>query len=182
MTVIVTTSRRPSRRSRSLVKDLVSIIPGAYRLTRGRKSRSDLAREALAVGADRVVVIGERKGNPGVIRVYEPLADPPALREIAVFIIVGVKLAREAGAVRPVPPRYLLVKTSGDPVAVRFGEVFSRAFQARVYREDLEGESVVAEIEGLESLASLSFKQAGRLVGPVLKLSRVIVGSGGLRG
>ncbi|MDM7275107.1 MAG: hypothetical protein P3X22_003155 [Thermoprotei archaeon] len=178
MAVLVTTSRRPGRRSRSLVKDLVSVIPGAFRVTRGRRSLSDLAREALSVGADRVVVVGERRGNPGVIRVYEPLSGPPALREVAVFIVVGVKLAREAGAVGVVRPKYLLVKVGGDPVAGEVGEVFLRVFNARVYREDLEGESVVAEMEGLGGVVFVSFKQGGRLVGPVLKISRVIVGCG----
>ncbi|MFN4045755.1 MAG: hypothetical protein ACK4H7_00240 [Acidilobaceae archaeon] len=182
MTVIVTTSRRPSRRSRSLVKDLASVMPGALRLTRGHKSLSDLAKEALFVGADRVIVICERRGNPGVIRVYEPLASPPALGEKAVFIVAGVRLAREAGAGRAVRPRYLLVKASGGPKAEEFGEVFMSAFHARVYREDLEGESVVAEIECSGDIISLSFKQAGRLVGPILKFSRVIIGHGRARG
>ncbi len=170
--IIVTTSRRPSPRSRSLVKDLVSVLPGGVRLTRGHMSHVDLAREALLIGADRVVVIGERKGNPGVMRVYEPTRGLE-LKHIVTMVILGVKLSREAGASKPVNPRFLVIETDGSAISEEFSEAFIRAFHAKLRPPSNTRAYVTAKLEGLtEDSVKLSFYWRGELSGPQLRLRR----------
>lgn len=170
--IIITTSRRPRPRSRSLVKDLVSVIPGSIRLTRGHSSYEDLAREAIRLNADRIVVIGERKGNPGIIRVYEPTRELK-LVNIVTFIVLGVKLAREARSSKPQEPKALLVETDGSEVADEFAEAMIRAFHAKLKVEDRTDDSVIAYIKTLsEDSVRLEFYWRGRIAGPLLKLRK----------
>lgn len=170
--VIVTTSRKPSPRSRSFVKDLVSVLPGGVRLTRGHRSHVDLAWEALRVNANRVVIVGEWKGNPGVMRVYEPL-EGFKLKHLVTMVILGVKLAREAGASKPVSPRLLVVEADGSSISEEFSEALVRAFHAKLKAPSDVKDYVVARLEGLsEDTVKLSFHWKGALVGPQLKLRK----------
>ena len=179
--ILITTSRRPSPRVRSFVKDLVLVIPGAVRLTRGHLSMRDLAVEAQLVGADRVVVVGEKRGNPGIIRVYKVSGD--SLVNIASFIVKGVALSRETGAGQPSKgtPLRLVVDTDGSPVADEFADAFVVAFHARVFEDPRPGD-VLARITGLdERTVRVEFYQSDRRVGPRLKLGKpaVMVKEGG---
>jgi U3 small nucleolar ribonucleoprotein protein IMP4 len=170
--IIVTTSRRPSPRSRSFVKDLVSVLPGGVRLTRGHSSYADLAREALRVGADRVVIIGEWKGNPGVVRVYEPTRDLE-LKHIVAMVVLGVKLARESGASKPVNPRFLVVEADGSAIAEEFSEALVRAFHARLRAPGDVRDCVIARLEGLTvDTVRLTFYWRGALAGPQVRLRK----------
>ena len=179
--ILITTSRRPSPRVRSFVKDLVLVIPGAVRLTRGHLSMRDLAVEAQLVGADRVVVVGEKRGNPGIIRVYKVSGD--SLVNIVSFIVKGVALSRETGAGQPSKgtPLRLVVDTDGSPVADEFADAFVVAFHARVFEDPRPGD-VLARITGLdERTVRVEFYQSDRRVGPRLKLGKpaVMVKEGG---
>lgn len=170
--IIITTSRRPRPRSRTLVKDLVSVIPGCIRVTRGHSSYVDLAREALRLEVDRVVIIGERRGNPGIIRVYEPTSDMK-LRNIVTFLIIGVKLSREARTSKPINPTILLVEPDGSSVAEEFSEALIRAFHAKLMSSGDLRDVVIAKLERLsEDSVLLTFHWRGRQVGPILKLRK----------
>ncbi len=94
-TLIITTSRRPSPRTRSLVKDLVDVIPGAVRLTRGHMSMEELAIEAKIRGAHRILVIASRQGNPSLLRFYG--ISGGSVENTSSLLIKGVTLARETG-------------------------------------------------------------------------------------
>ncbi len=166
--ILITTSRRPSPRVRSLVKDLAATIPGGIRFTRGHYSMEELAREALLLGADRIVVIGEKRGNPGIIRVYD-FDDNLSTRNIVSFIVRGVALSRELG--RPLPGKAeppLLVRAEPG-VAEEFAEAFMIAFHARI-----RGDGVItAVIKGLdEDSVEVDFMWRDRLAGPRLRLGR----------
>lgn len=168
MGVVITTSRRPSPRTRSFIKDLVSVVPGSVRVTRGHMSMEELAREAVIRGADRVVVVGERRGNPGIIRVYR--VEPGLrLRNTVSFIVRGVTLSREAGNGQPGLRRALLVESDGSEIADEVAEAFIIGFGARVGGP--RG-SIVASIRGAGDEALVEFSWRGRSVGPRIRLAR----------
>ncbi|MEM1927352.1 MAG: hypothetical protein QXS85_01250 [Acidilobaceae archaeon] len=170
--IVVTTSRRPSRRSRSLVKDLVSVLPSATRFTRGHASMEDLARLALALSASRVVVVSERKGNPGFIRVYVPRAEPLSLELLSVFSLRGVKLAREVGSRAPSRPRALYVASDGSEASDRVAEELIKAFHAKLLVDEAPRDSIIASVSAHGSdLCLVRFFYGGRQVGPELRLS-----------
>lgn len=168
---LVTSSRRPTPRIRSLVKDLAGILPGAEKFTRGHYSMRELASEALLRGASRVIIVGGRKGNPSIIRVYEVRSG--GLDNIVTFIVKGVALSRELR--RPLPkekPTGMIVETDGDPVSDEFADAFIEAFSARVFEEPRQGDIVaVINVEG-DNKVRVEYMFRGRLVGPRLKLAK----------
>jgi len=96
--LLVTTSRRPSPRTRSFIKDLVSIIPSASKINRGHKSLVELAIEANRLGYQYILIVSDCGGNPSSIAIYEVAEDTSghlALKNLAVIKVRGVKLSRE---------------------------------------------------------------------------------------
>ena len=150
------------------MKDLASTIPDAARLTRGHMSMRELSAEALLQGADRVVIVGEKRGNPGIIRVYKPADE--GLVNIVSFIVKGVALSRELGRGLPSSRGRLIVETDGSDLVDEFADAFIIAFHARVMEEPRAGD-VVARIEAIgEGVVRVEFSWSGRLVGPRIKL------------
>jgi rRNA maturation protein Rpf1 len=82
MTLLITTSREPIRRIRTLGHDLNRVISGSQWINRGRLNHEGVIAEAIALGADRVMFLERWKGAPGKIefhllrpedRVYYPV-------------------------------------------------------------------------------------------------------------
>ncbi len=166
--IIITTSRRPSPRTRSLVKDLVGVIPGAVRLTRGHLTYQELSIEATTLGADRVVIVGEKRGNPSIMRIYEP-EPPEGLNNIVTLIIKGVKLAREAGVPNRAKARILRVEHDGGEDAMEVAEALVRGLHAKL--TPTRGPSVVAKLESRgDKEVLLTFTSNGSQVGPTLRI------------
>jgi rRNA maturation protein Rpf1 len=66
--ILVTTSRKPSPRTRSFSRDIAKALRASY-LTRGKANLEQVF--ALVPGEeDRLVMIKERRGNPSLIEVY----------------------------------------------------------------------------------------------------------------
>jgi U3 small nucleolar ribonucleoprotein protein IMP4 len=182
--ILVTTSHRPSQRVRSFVKDLASVLPNAVRRNRGKATMRDLYYEAVSIGANRVVIVGGRKGNPGVISVYEP-AEPPEeeLRLLARLSLAGVRLSRETpGAQRSYGARSLgvHVESSSDELSM-LGDLLIRLFNARLIL-DLERAHRVVDVVAVvrpggapDAVAEVTFLCAGsgRQCGPTLRLKGV---------
>ncbi|MCE4599574.1 MAG: hypothetical protein F7C81_05195 [Desulfurococcales archaeon] len=167
--IIITTSRRPSPRTRSLVKDLVRVIPSATRITRGHLTMEELARDAILLGANRVAIIGERRGNPSIIRFYEPRTSPLSLGNIATILIRGVTLAREAGNTYP-PANIKILSVQPDPTDLteELAEALLVALNARIGDKG----DVVAKLEYRNGEALLYFTYKGRSVGPRLRVAK----------
>lgn len=70
MSFFLTTSHKPSKRTRTFVNELSSIIPRARRDNRGKKSLEQLFMLARELGTGRVLIIAESHGNPGKISGY----------------------------------------------------------------------------------------------------------------
>ena len=176
--IIFTTTRRPSPRTRSLLKDLVDTIPGAIRLTRGHASMEELWVEARSQGAQRVAVIASRRGNPSLIRFYSVAGS--GLGHIASLRINGVSLAREYGAPSPsgaskrASDMMVYLGSEGE-VAASVAEILVNALGASVaLRPEAGPERVVAVVAPSRKSsgeASLYFLHAGRQVGPRLRVA-----------
>ncbi|RLG53207.1 MAG: hypothetical protein DRN96_00630 [Thermoproteota archaeon] len=94
--ILITTSRRPTQRIRSFIKDLARSIPNAVKRNRGKASTEDLCIEAVARGLPRVLIVERWKGNPGMLRFI--LAAPRLCEQIRIaFILKGITLSREIG-------------------------------------------------------------------------------------
>jgi len=172
--ILVTTSRAPSPRTRSLVKDLTLVLPRSERITRGHLTLEELAAIARSRGARRVVIVGERRGNPSIIRVYTPTSppEPPGLVNIVTFKVAGVSLSRERGGASGRPPQVLLVESDdgSDDVA----DAFVLAFLARLRGAAPAPGVVIARLSSKPSgevVADFRLPD-GRPVGPRLRIVR----------
>jgi len=149
MRVIVTTSRRPTQRIRSFLKDFSSIFPQVIRLNRGKTTLVDLASYAVEIGAERIIVITSKRGNPSSIITYA--VDVNAnLTKLHRIIISGVKLSREYGG-NPCPrPSKICVDISSikSELQEKLAEVLAKdlGFEPITSINDAPPRSIVAVI------------------------------------
>ena len=97
--VIITTSREPSRRTRSFIKDIACLAPWIIRLTRGKLTFKELVEYAIGENASTLAIVCERRANPSIIRVYDltqPIENGLPLHVYTLFL-KGVTLSREKG-------------------------------------------------------------------------------------
>ncbi|MEM2206771.1 MAG: Brix domain-containing protein [Sulfolobales archaeon] len=100
MTLLVTTSRNPSRRTRSFVKDLTSVIKGLVRINRGKKTLNDLLNLMRVYDSQGLVVVFEKKGNPSALNYY--VLTDGRLERVMMIKLASIKLLREIrGAQKP---------------------------------------------------------------------------------
>ncbi len=181
--IIVTTSHRPSQRARSFVKELASVLPYAIKLNRGKATIQDLYYEAYSYGAERVIIVGLKKGNPGVLRVYKP-GEPPdeTLQLIATISLSGVRLRRETpGSQRIFQTRRLALDASRvySEEASQVIDTLAYSMLAKILvnpdEDTLLNYDVVAIAEEQKNLLELSFlcTRTKRVCGPTLRIQAV---------
>ncbi len=81
--MIITTSRKPSQKTRSFVNDLARVF-NIKVLNRGKTSLKSILEEY-----DKLIVVGEYKGNPGKIKLYN------TDKNTIISMLVSTKLQRE---------------------------------------------------------------------------------------
>ncbi len=64
--MLITTSRKPSQRTRSFCKSLVRVLNSSY-INRGKMSIRDVLIKSSEIGYDKIAVVSEMKGNPNRI-------------------------------------------------------------------------------------------------------------------
>jgi len=92
--ILITTSRDPTRRIRTLCNDLTCSIPNAVRVNRGKMNLEGIAEKAIELDANEVIIINRWKGGPGKIELFQASSEgltpgPPLL------YVRGVRLRRE---------------------------------------------------------------------------------------
>jgi len=65
--MLISTSRRPSTRTRSFVKELLGVIPLSFQVTRGKKSIEELIDIAILKGCRRLMIVESKDGNPSAL-------------------------------------------------------------------------------------------------------------------
>jgi len=108
MVLIITTSRNPSRRSRSFIKDLVAVVPTYIRVNRGKKTLDDLINIMYAYNSNGVLILYERKGNPSALVYYVNIGNK--LQKKLLIKLSSIKLCREVkGFQKPIKVKYLFI-------------------------------------------------------------------------
>ncbi|GEM_PF-472627 len=93
--MLITTSRKPSRRSRTLGRDLARVLGGKY-ITRGKGNLERIVSLARNAGHTRVVLIYDIHGNPGKLESIIVEEDSWSWHPLIVNLS-GVRLQREFG-------------------------------------------------------------------------------------
>ncbi|KPV64305.1 MAG: putative Brix domain-containing ribosomal biogenesis protein [Candidatus Bathyarchaeota archaeon BA2] len=95
--ILLTTSRRPTRRIRTLCHDLARSIPNVVRINRGKLNLDGIAERALELKADRVIVVDRWKGGPGKINLFR--VEAAGLTSVhPLMYVAGIRLQREIEA------------------------------------------------------------------------------------
>ncbi len=91
--MLITTSRKPSRRSRTLGRDLARVIRGKY-VTRGKGSLDELVSFSRRQGHTRVIFVYDIHGNPGKLEGLVVEEDSWRWHPL-IINLKGVRLQRE---------------------------------------------------------------------------------------
>lgn len=92
--ILLTTSRRPVKNTRTFCKDLSNTFPNVVRINRGKLSLDGVAEKALELDAEKAIIIGKWRGDSGKIQFFRTSAKgldviPPLI------YIKGTKLRRD---------------------------------------------------------------------------------------
>lgn len=177
---LITTSREPSPRTRSLVKDLAALSSGMVRATRGKQTFKELLARAFHLGAKTIIIVGEKRGNPSIIRIYdiEPIwVQRPPLHTFTIFLR-GVALSREARSglpSRPVDRIYVIAESFHSETERTLSLALAKMFSATIVspRSKRNGLDVIFSSRG--GLYIVRFKLGGTDVGPVLRVKEARV-------
>ena len=126
--ILLTTSRKPTRRIRTLCHDFAHSVPNIVRINRGKLNLDGIAERAVELNADRIVVIDRWKGGPGKIKLFR--MEPTSLFSVPpLMYVAGVRLRREFEA-KTKHVRSLVVTTEREnpPETVRIAERLSDFF------------------------------------------------------
>ncbi len=127
--ILLTTSRRPTRRIRAVCHDVTHSLPNIVRINRGKMSLDGIAERAVELNADRVVVIDRWKGGSGKIKLFR-IESTGLISVPPLMFVAGVRLQREF-QLKAKYVRSLVVTTDPEnlPESVRVAERLSDFFQ-----------------------------------------------------
>ncbi len=182
--ILITTSHRPAPRTRSFIKDLAAVIPNTIRFTRGKSTFVQLAIAAHDLGAERVVIVNNRMGNPYTVDVYQLRFVPASaelfeLEKICRLVLRGITLSREARNPRPPYRAYAAayVVHNGAPLSVDAAECFIRGLMFQAYEASrLTKPFITAVMRWRDGFVEVVFRDHREVrVGPVIRIRRVIL-------
>lgn len=126
--ILLTTSRRPTRRIRTLCHDFAYSVPDIIRINRGKLNIDGIAERAVELNTDRIVVIDRWKEGLGKIKFFR--IEPTGLISVPpLMYVAGVRLQREFEA-KTKHVRSLVVTTEPENLTetVRIAEHLSDFF------------------------------------------------------
>jgi rRNA maturation protein Rpf1 len=92
--ILLTTSRRPVKKTRTFCRDLSNTFANVVRVNRGKLSLGGVAEKALELDAEKAIIINKWRGDSGKIEFFRISAK--GLDAIPPLIYVkGVKLSRD---------------------------------------------------------------------------------------
>jgi len=92
--ILLTTSRRPTRRIRTFCHDFVRSVPNIVRINRGKLNLDGIAERAVELNANRIVVIDRWKAGPGKIKLFR-IEQTGLISVPPLMYVAGVRLRRE---------------------------------------------------------------------------------------
>ncbi len=184
---VLTTSRKPSQRTRSFIRDLVRVIPWSFHFTRGSCSLNDLANELAVLGINRILIVHEKKGNPSLVKFYK-LDEGKLMERDYRLRIKGISLARELRRGRTVftaDSKLQVINQSQSDFGEQLYTMLSLFFNFERKRAlprdaNMKGIAIIFA-DTKEGLIILDFQQieSKDMIGPRISISDVFLGKKG---
>lgn len=110
--ILVTTSRRPTPTVRRFIKQLIVVIPNARYQSRGKLTFSMLVMLAVDFDIEKILIIRNRKGNPGYIDVCRVNHLDKTLTRLCTLQICGLSISRTSTKLAlKFKPRYIIASS-----------------------------------------------------------------------
>jgi len=132
--ILLTTSRNPTPRIRTLCNDLTRVIPGILRVNRGKMSMDEVAEKALECGADRVFIVDRWQGGPGKIEFFH-IGAVGLVPVSPILYVAGIRLQREFAPTKLNPVHSLVITQSIDN-SMQVADFLSKFFNLPVLIEN----------------------------------------------
>lgn len=133
--IAIGSTRKPTDRIRSFIKELAHVLPNAVRLTRGKQGFPEFCKEATSAGASQMLLVGAWHGNPGRLVFLRQKADEGWVFQPPTILLKSVTLLRELGR-DPPSPRTSLYVVPETPSDVAPAESLAAALDAPVTLQD----------------------------------------------
>ena len=173
---LLTTSREPSYRTRSFLKDLATTLPCILMIHRGKKTLLELALIARKYGVKYIGIVGERKGNPSILKIYNTslLTYQKNVKPWVMLVFAGLSLSRELGIYhRPINVDSMSIDSMAciSDLCYRIADIFLTIFYP-ILSNNPDLEIVLKENDGI---VKISFRTRTRKAcGRIIKVRRVI--------
>lgn len=133
--IAIGSTRKPTDRIRSFIKELTHVIPNAVRLTRGKQGFAEFCEEATSAGASRFLLVGAWHGNPGRLVFLQQKTGEGWVFQPPTILLKSATLLRELGH-DPPPPRTALFVVPDTPQDAAPAESLAAALDAPVRQRD----------------------------------------------
>lgn len=175
--IAIGTTRKPTQRIRSFIKELSHVIPSSVRLTRGKQGFAEFCESAQEYGASRLLLVGAFHGNPGRIGFLNYSEDgwnffPPTI------IITSTQLLRERNNNLPRKIRKLFV-LADLPNDQSKAQLLAQALNVPCIERDalsgLESQAAVLRV-ALTQYKALDFvsPDESHLLGPAMRVKHFL--------
>lgn len=180
--ILVITSREPSRRTRSFVKELSQSLPYFQVFNRGKRTLAEINRIASLMRAKFMLLVHEWKANPKRMIFYEfnPMVglsnDANSMyRRVFSLRLSGVKLVREMGVSgRIYNPRFIEVSIDkcSSELCFKSSEIFLKIYKYYISRVP----DVFLEFVDGDGYVDLKIMdRSGLVCGPLIRIVKVDV-------
>ncbi|MHA1503675.1 MAG: Brix domain-containing protein [Candidatus Heimdallarchaeota archaeon] len=184
---LLTTSRKPSQRTRSFIRDLVRVIPWSFHFTRGTCSLNDLADELSSLGINRMLIVHEKKGNPSLMKFFKLVDNSLEERDYRLRI-KGIALGRELKRGRSIftsESKFRVINRCTSDFGEQLYTMLSIFFNYERVRElpqdpNFKGIAIILS-DTSDTLITLDFQQieTKEMIGPRISIMDVYLGKKG---
>ncbi|HIQ13206.1 MAG TPA: hypothetical protein EYH44_02320 [Thermoprotei archaeon] len=173
MVVLITTSRRPTKRINRLAKELSWVFPNSIKINRGKRSLKDLIDFMIKKGYTKLLIIEGRKGNPRNIKFFSLSYE--GLIKYMTIELLGLSLQIDKGMNKKL--KTLSIEDDGLPRSREIKECIVNFLGSEYLidprREGINGKMMIRSIEDL--LLIEFYDIYGRDIYPKLRVGKCIV-------
>lgn len=155
--MIITTSRKPSRHSIALAKELSKSFPKSFYFSRGKKSIELLAEETLNSGEEFALIVSEMHGNPTEIKIIKV-----SKNEWNYFCTIRIKVLKFRKELTEFKSKIHEIKTKTDNVQLK---KLLKALQVNSTND--------SEFELIEERNCLTFFRNKKEIGPQILIGGI---------
>ena len=180
--ILITTSRRPTRRVRTFIKELERMIPDSRRIQRGKLSLQGLRDYMILHGFDRLIIVDTWKGNPGRIQFFT-LEEGRLKRRVTMYL---KSLSMQIDVKKPYTVSKLFVekdeKVTKDEEVDRIYNFLKDFFHYEYQLEEREGRESKLLISKHNGQTWIGFvdHRTNRVLRPAFTIRKVIFRSEGI--